>query len=50
MVTANFETTGVVTVDLLERPVTEAAMIAETDAAQFTLRPFQLVTLRFGRK
>ena len=50
MVTANFETTGIATVDLLERPVTEAAMIAETDAAELTLRPFQLVTLRFGRK
>ncbi|MBT2515165.1 glycoside hydrolase family 38 C-terminal domain-containing protein [Arthrobacter sp. ISL-30] len=49
VVSANFETREVLAVDLLERPVQEAAVIAGKDAAELTLRPFQLVTLRFRR-
>jgi alpha-mannosidase len=51
-VTAGFAATGVVEVDLLERPVQAAGAVsgAEDPArADLDLRPFQLVTLRFAR-
>jgi alpha-mannosidase len=47
--TANFGTTGIQTVDLLERPVEGTGVVAGTDSAELTLRPFQLVTLRLAR-
>jgi alpha-mannosidase len=47
--TANFGTTGIQTVDLLERPVEATGVVAGTDSAELTLRPFQLVTLRLAR-
>ncbi|MET4094953.1 glycoside hydrolase family 38 C-terminal domain-containing protein [Arthrobacter sp. UYCu712] len=49
LVTANFEATGVHTVDLLERPVAAPGVTAGPDSAELVLRPFQLVTLRFVR-
>ncbi|WP_115789197.1 alpha-mannosidase [Arthrobacter silvisoli] len=49
VVTANFEARSVHTVDLLERPVDAPGVVAGKDDAALTLRPFQLVTLRFGR-
>jgi alpha-mannosidase len=36
-------------VDLLERPVEDPGVTAGKDSAKLTLRPFQLVTLRFAR-
>ncbi|MCA4133835.1 glycoside hydrolase family 38 C-terminal domain-containing protein [Arthrobacter sp. M4] len=48
-VTANFATSGVQAVDLLERPTDTAGVSTGKDAAELTLRPFQLVTLRFRR-
>ncbi|MFF2347955.1 alpha-mannosidase [Pseudarthrobacter sp. NPDC058119] len=49
-ITANFPVRDVVATDLLER-TTEAAGVQPTGAgATLTLRPFQLVTLRFARK
>jgi alpha-mannosidase len=36
-------------VDLLERPVEPAGVVAGADSAELTLRPFQLVTLRLAR-
>jgi alpha-mannosidase len=36
-------------VDLLERPVDAPGVLAGRDSAELTLRPFQLVTLRFAR-
>ncbi|MBT2552269.1 glycoside hydrolase family 38 C-terminal domain-containing protein [Arthrobacter sp. ISL-5] len=47
--TANFAATGVRAVDLLERPVDAPGVLAGRDSAELTLRPFQLVTLRFAR-
>ena len=49
LVTANFPVTGVHAVDLLERPVDAPGVTAGFDSARLTLRPFQLVTLRFVR-
>ncbi len=49
IVTANFAARSVSSVDLLERPVEAPGLIAGTDSAHLTLRPFQLVTLRFVR-
>ncbi|SDP29036.1 alpha-mannosidase [Arthrobacter sp. ok909] len=49
LVTANFPLTGVRAVDLLERPVDAPGVTAALDSAELTLRPFQLVTLRFVR-
>ncbi len=49
VVTANFEARSVQTVDLLERPVDLPGVAAGKDMAELTLRPFQLVTLRFSR-
>ncbi|MCU1531980.1 MAG: alpha-mannosidase [Arthrobacter sp.] len=49
LVTANFEVAGVHAVDLLERPVNAPGVAAGQDSAEVTLRPFQLVTLRFVR-
>ena len=49
-ITANFPVRDVVATDLLER-TTEAAGVQPAGAgAMLTLRPFQLVTLRFARK
>jgi alpha-mannosidase len=56
-VTANFPVSGVHAVDLLERPVEAPGVVAGAaqgeaaghDSAGLTLRPFQLVTLRFVR-
>jgi alpha-mannosidase len=50
MVTANFDAKGVQAVDLLERPVDGQGVAAGLDSAKLTLRPFQLVTLRFARQ
>jgi alpha-mannosidase len=47
-VSADADATSVAAVDLLERPVEDGAS-AEGPAVDLTLRPFQLVTLRFAR-
>jgi alpha-mannosidase len=47
--TANFPAAGVRAVDVLERPVDAPGVVAGQDSAELTLRPFQLVTLRFAR-
>ncbi|MEO5320561.1 glycoside hydrolase family 38 C-terminal domain-containing protein [Arthrobacter sp. CC3] len=49
LVTANFDAREVQAVDLLERPVEDPGVTAGKDSAKLTLRPFQLVTLRFAR-
>jgi len=53
-ITANFPVRDVVVTDLLERPLDGAAaapgVVPGGSGAQLTLRPFQLVTLRFVRK
>ena len=49
VVAANFPALRVQAVDLLERPVEAPGVTAHRDAAEVTLRPFQLVTLRFAR-
>jgi alpha-mannosidase len=49
IVTANFETRQVQVVDLLERPVAGPGVETGRDSAKLTLRPFQLLTLRFAR-
>ena len=46
---ANFPVRGIRAVDLLERPVEAPGVAAGLDSAELTLRPFQLVTLRFER-
>ncbi|AXJ10070.1 glycoside hydrolase family 38 C-terminal domain-containing protein [Arthrobacter sp. PM3] len=46
---ANFPVTGVHAVDLLERPAEAPGVSAGADSAGLSLRPFQLVTLRFVR-
>ncbi|MFF2246444.1 alpha-mannosidase [Arthrobacter sp. NPDC058130] len=46
---ANFPVRGIRAVDLLERPVDAPGVTAGPDSAELTLRPFQLVTLRFKR-
>ncbi|HKU35877.1 MAG TPA: glycoside hydrolase family 38 C-terminal domain-containing protein [Paenarthrobacter sp.] len=48
-VLANFESVGAVATDLLERPVEAPGVECSPGAAELTLRPFQLVTLRFAR-
>ena len=49
-VSANFEASAVWTVDLLERPADAPGVTApRTAPAELSLRPFQLVTLRFQR-
>ncbi|MFK0004101.1 alpha-mannosidase [Paenarthrobacter sp. NPDC090522] len=48
-VMANFESSGVVATDLLERTVEAAGVVCAGSAAELVLRPFQLVTLRFSR-
>ena len=49
-ITAEFEVSAIAETDLLERPVTASGLTsAEADAAALELRPFQLITLRFGR-
>jgi len=49
-VSANFDATGVHTVDLLERPVDAPGVTSRAGAAELELRPFQLLTLRFRRR
>lgn len=49
LITANFESRMVQSVDLLERPVEAPGVKPGVGAAELTLRPFQLVTLRFSR-
>ncbi len=49
LLTANFPVRGLHAVDLLERPVDAPGVTAGPDSAELTLRPFQLVTLRFVR-
>jgi alpha-mannosidase len=46
---ANFDVTSVHAVDLLERPVAAPGVTAGPGSAELSLRPFQLVTLRFVR-
>lgn len=48
-VTANFPAGSVVATDLLERTVDAPGVEVTASAARLVLRPFQLVTLRFGR-
>lgn len=48
-VSANFDAADVWSVDLLERPAESPGMTVSGAAAELTLRPFQLVTLRFRR-
>jgi alpha-mannosidase len=48
-VTADFATDGVAATDLLERTVEANGVAVEGSEARLTLRPFQLVTLRFTR-
>jgi alpha-mannosidase len=48
-VSANFDAVDVWSVDLLERPVESPGMTPAGAAAEVTLRPFQLLTLRFQR-
>ncbi|MHA7222507.1 alpha-mannosidase [Arthrobacter sp. RHLT1-20] len=50
IVTANFDASGVHTVDLLERPMVSPGVTAGRNTAELALRPFQLVTLRFVRQ
>jgi alpha-mannosidase len=49
LVTAGFDTSGVQTVDLLERPAEAPGVTLAGSSAELVLRPFQLVTLRFTR-
>ncbi|WP_427173661.1 alpha-mannosidase [Arthrobacter sp. 92] len=49
MVAAGFDVRSVTAVDLLERPVEAPGVVVGHDSAGLTLRPFQLVTLRFAR-
>jgi alpha-mannosidase len=49
LVRANFDVSAVHAVDLLERAVDAPGVTAGRDSAELTLRPFQLVTLRFVR-
>ncbi|MEU8696543.1 glycoside hydrolase family 38 C-terminal domain-containing protein [Streptomyces sp. NPDC048680] len=47
---AGFEAVGVVATDLLERPLAEAVVPELVDGGvQLSLRPFELITLRFAR-
>lgn len=49
LITANFPVESVHAVDLLERPAEVPGISAGKDSVELTLRPFQLVTLRFAR-
>ena len=49
IVTAGFDANGVQAVDLLERPAVAPGVTLAENSAELALRPFQLVTLRFGR-
>lgn len=49
LLSANFAAQRVLSVDLLERPVTAPGVEMENPGVRLTLRPFQLVTLRFVR-
>jgi alpha-mannosidase len=49
LITANFPVASVHAVDLLERPADAPGVSAGKDSVELTLRPFQLVTLRFVR-
>ncbi len=49
LIKANFPVRGVHAVDLLERSVDAPGVEASSDSVALTLRPFQLVTLRFVR-
>lgn len=49
LITANFPVESMHAVDLLERPTDAPGVSAGNDSAELTLRPFQLVTLRFVR-
>lgn len=49
MVTANFDAASVHAVDLLERPAGAPGVRPGRDGVELSLRPFQLVTLRFVR-
>ena len=49
LIAANFPVASVHAVDLLERPADAPGVSAGNDSAELTLRPFQLVTLRFVR-
>ena len=49
-VTANFPVLDIVPTDLLERPTEAPGIVASGSGLQLSLRPFQLVTLRFARK
>jgi alpha-mannosidase len=46
-ITADFEHSGVVETDLLERPLPEPAALSSDGTLR--LRPFRIVTLRFRR-
>jgi alpha-mannosidase len=50
-VTAGFPAAGVTVTDLLERPVDAGARTSFTDggSVDLSLRPFEIVTLRFAR-
>ncbi|MFK0403883.1 alpha-mannosidase [Microbacterium sp. NPDC090225] len=48
-VTPSFDFRSVVETDLLEREIPRAAVTGVADAVELSLRPFQLVTLRFAR-
>ncbi|WP_019925609.1 glycoside hydrolase family 38 C-terminal domain-containing protein [Nocardia sp. BMG111209] len=52
VITPNFDTEGVHTCDLLERPIPDPALTSADDdpSIHLRLRPFQLLTLRFPRK
>ncbi|MDT0170581.1 glycoside hydrolase family 38 C-terminal domain-containing protein [Pseudarthrobacter sp. BRE9] len=49
-VSANFPMKGAVPTDLLERPIDAPGIVPVDNGAELTLRPFQLVTMRFTRK
>ena len=49
VVSANFDARTVWSVDLLERPSEAPGVTATGASAELTLRPFQLLTLRFSR-
>lgn len=54
-ITADFDTTGAIQTDLLERPLEGAGqklaaiLTADGAASRLVLNPFQLVTLRYRR-
>ena len=50
-ITPNFGFSGFEICDLLERPITRegVSVVSDNDGLRLSLRPFQLVTLRFAR-